>query len=293
MIPAPAGVMDHLEVVGKGMPLTAAPLPFVALPTTSGTGSEATKNAVIDVPAHRRKVSLRDDRMVARVAIVDPALTDGAPRGVTLASGLDALTQVIEPYVSRRANPATDALARAAIPQGIAALVTLMEREDAGGARCAGLGQPVGRHRAGECGAWGGSRLRGRDRRHDRCGAWGDLRHAAALRDRGEPRGVLPKTHGRPTGWPRWMRMLARALHVESGGARRCTAGRGRRVCRGWPSLGCASRIMPRWPRRREVASSMAANPVVLPTRGAAGHPDCGGLSLARLGLATSRPAPC
>jgi alcohol dehydrogenase class IV len=130
LAPGQGAVLDHLEGVGRALPLTATPLPFIALPTTAGTGSEATKNAVIDVPAHRRKVSLRDDRMMARVAIVDPALTDGCPRGVTLASGLDALTQVIEPYLCARPNPATDALARAAIPQGMSALVRLMEGED-------------------------------------------------------------------------------------------------------------------------------------------------------------------
>jgi alcohol dehydrogenase class IV len=131
LVPQTSPVLDHLEGVGRGLPLTAAPLPFVALPTTSGTGSEATKNAVIDVPSHRRKVSIRDDRMMARVALVDPALTDGCPRGVTLASGLDALTQVIEPYVCARPNPATDALARAAIPEGLDALKRLMQSEDA------------------------------------------------------------------------------------------------------------------------------------------------------------------
>jgi hypothetical protein len=130
LAPGQGAALDHLEGVGRALPLTAAPLPFIALPTTAGTGSEATKNAVIDVPEHRRKVSLRDDRMLARVAIVDPALTDGCPRAVTLASGLDALTQVIEPYLCLRSNPATDALARAAIPQGAAALVRLMDGED-------------------------------------------------------------------------------------------------------------------------------------------------------------------
>jgi alcohol dehydrogenase class IV len=131
LAPGQGEVMDHLEGVGRGLPLTAPPLPFIALPTTAGTGSEATKNAVIDVPDHRRKVSLRDDRMLARVAIVDPALTDHCPRAVTLASGLDALTQVIEPYVCARPNPAVDALCRAAIPQAVAALVRLMQAEDA------------------------------------------------------------------------------------------------------------------------------------------------------------------
>jgi len=131
LIPATGAVADHLEGVGQALPLTRCPLPFIAVPTTSGTGAEATKNAVINVPAQRRKVSLRDDRMMARLAIVDPALTDSCPRGVTLASGLDALTQVIEPYLCNRANPGTDALARAAIPMALAALPALMQGEDA------------------------------------------------------------------------------------------------------------------------------------------------------------------
>lgn len=131
LAPGSTPPMDHLEVVGRGLPLSAPPLPFIAIPTTSGTGAEATKNAVIGVPDHGRKVSLRDDRMLARLAIVDPALTDGCPRAVTLASGLDALTQVIEPYVCSRANPFTDALARPAITLGITALMRLMQGEDA------------------------------------------------------------------------------------------------------------------------------------------------------------------
>ncbi len=131
LIPAPGSAMDHLEVVGKGLPLTAPPLPFIAIPTTSGTGAEVTKNAVIGLPDHGRKVSLRDDRMLARLAIIDPALTDHCPRGITLASGLDAITQVIEPYVSCKATPFTDALCLPAIPLGLAALKRLMEGEDA------------------------------------------------------------------------------------------------------------------------------------------------------------------
>lgn len=130
LVPAVSPVTDHLEVVGKALPLTAAPLPFVALPTTAGTGAEATRNAVIGLPDHGRKVSLRDDRMMPRLAIVDPALTDHCPRGVTLASGLDAVVQVIEPYVSTRANAFTDALTLPAIGQGLAALRRLMEAED-------------------------------------------------------------------------------------------------------------------------------------------------------------------
>lgn len=130
LIPASEGPMEHLEGVGKGLPLKAAPLPFVAIPTTAGTGAEVTKNAVIGLPELGRKVSLRDDRMVARLAIVDPALTDGCPKAVTLASGLDAVTQVIEPFVSGKATPYTDALTRPVIGVGIAALMRLMRAEE-------------------------------------------------------------------------------------------------------------------------------------------------------------------
>ena len=131
LIPSPTPLMDHLEVLGRGLSLSAAPLPFIALPTTAGTGAEVTKNAVIGSPDHRRKVSLRDDRMVARLAIVDPALTDHCPWKVTLASGLDAVVQVIEPYLSTRANEYCDALARPAIARGLTALHRLSLGENA------------------------------------------------------------------------------------------------------------------------------------------------------------------
>ncbi len=131
MIPQPTPVIDHLEGVGPAHPLTAQPLPFIAIPTTSGTGAEVTKNAVIGLPDLGRKVSLRDDRMIARLAIIDPALTDHCPKAITLASGLDAITQVIEPYVSIKATPYTDAITIPAIPMGLAALTRLMEGEDA------------------------------------------------------------------------------------------------------------------------------------------------------------------
>lgn len=132
LIPNRGKLLDYLEVVGKGQPLDVGPLPFVAIPTTAGTGAEVTKNAVISVPERGRKVSLRDDRMIADVAIIDPSLTDRSPRGVTLASGLDAITQVIEPYISAKANPLTDALCFDAIPRGFSALARLMATEDSG-----------------------------------------------------------------------------------------------------------------------------------------------------------------
>lgn len=130
LVPAIRPMLDHLEVVGQGLPLDCDPLPFVAMPTTAGTGAEVTRNAVIGVPEHRRKVSLRDARMLPCLAIIDPELTDHCPREITLASGLDAITQVIEPYICTRANPMTDALCRDAIPRGLAALKRLMEQED-------------------------------------------------------------------------------------------------------------------------------------------------------------------
>ena len=130
LIPAPGGPLDHLEVAGRGLPLGADPLPVIAIPTTAGTGSEATRNAVIGLPEHGRKVSLRDDRMMPRVALIDPDLMAGCPPEVTLASGLDAVTQLIEPLIGRRATPYSDALARAALGPALAALRRLNEAED-------------------------------------------------------------------------------------------------------------------------------------------------------------------
>jgi len=131
LMPAKGQAIDYLEVVGAGKKLDSQPLPFVAIPTTAGTGAEVTKNAVISVLQKKRKVSLRDDRMMADVAIVDPRLTDGLPRNITLSAGLDAITQVIEPYISCKGTPLSDALCKPAIPRGLAALGRLMEGEDA------------------------------------------------------------------------------------------------------------------------------------------------------------------
>lgn len=128
ILPSPNMPLDHLEVVGQGLPLAADPLPFIAIPTTAGTGTEATRNAVLTVPDHARKVSLRDPRMIPDVAIVDSTLMEGAPKAVVLAAGLDAVTQVIEPYLCNRANPLTDAICRDAIPRGLRALKAVIER---------------------------------------------------------------------------------------------------------------------------------------------------------------------
>jgi alcohol dehydrogenase class IV len=104
--------LDYLEVVGSGQAITRPAVPCVAVPTTAGTGAEVTANAVLAVPSHRIKASLRSPLMIPRVALVDPLLTVSCPPPVTAASGLDALTQCLEPFVSVQATPLTDGLAR-------------------------------------------------------------------------------------------------------------------------------------------------------------------------------------
>ncbi|MBI5822318.1 MAG: iron-containing alcohol dehydrogenase [Verrucomicrobia bacterium] len=105
-------LLDYLEVIGRGKPITLPSAPCIAIPTTAGSGAEVTRNAVIGSPQHRVKVSLRSPLILPRVAIVDPILTHHLPRQVTANSGLDALSQLIEPFVSAKANPMTDALCR-------------------------------------------------------------------------------------------------------------------------------------------------------------------------------------
>ncbi len=114
--------LDHLEVVGRGVPVKRPAVPYVAVPTTAGTGAEATSNAVLSSPEHGIKASIRSPHMLAAVALVDPLLTLSCPPSVTASSGLDALTQCLEPYVSPRANPATDALAAEGLRRGAQAL---------------------------------------------------------------------------------------------------------------------------------------------------------------------------
>lgn len=102
--------LEYLEVVGRGRALERPSLPFIAVPTTAGTGSEVTRNAVLQAEAARVKVSLRGLSLLPRLALVDPALTLSVPPAVTAATGLDALTQVLEPFVSKARGPMTDAL---------------------------------------------------------------------------------------------------------------------------------------------------------------------------------------
>jgi alcohol dehydrogenase class IV len=115
--------LDYLEVVGRGKPLTRPSAPCIAIPTTAGTGSEVTRNAVLGSPAHRMKVSLRSPFMLPRLAVVDPELTCSLPPAVTATTGLDALTQLIEPFVSNNANPLTDAICREGISRAARSLL--------------------------------------------------------------------------------------------------------------------------------------------------------------------------
>ncbi|MCP4539301.1 MAG: iron-containing alcohol dehydrogenase [Chloroflexi bacterium] len=107
-----ADPLDYLEIIGGGRPLTQPSAPYIAIPTTAGTGAEVTRNAILTSPEHQTKVSLRSPLMLPHLAIIDPELTYTLPPAITANTGLDALTQVIEPYVSNRANAMTDAFCR-------------------------------------------------------------------------------------------------------------------------------------------------------------------------------------
>jgi len=128
-------ILDYLEVIGRGKALERPSLPCIAVPTTAGTGSEVTRNAVIGSPEHRVKVSLRSPTMLPRAALVDPELTYSLPPEVTAYTGLDALTQLIEPYVSWAANPLTSALCREGIGRSARSLRTAYAHGDDPAAR--------------------------------------------------------------------------------------------------------------------------------------------------------------
>jgi alcohol dehydrogenase class IV len=124
---APNGgeALDYLEGVGRGRVLERPSLPFIAVPTTAGSGSEATRNAVLRVPDLHVKRSLRSEFMVPRVALIDPELSESCPLPVAASAGLDALTHLIEGYVSIGAQPTTDALALKGITLAARGLVGL------------------------------------------------------------------------------------------------------------------------------------------------------------------------
>ncbi len=114
--------LDYLEVVGLGKPLTRDSVPYIAIPTTAGTGTEVTRNAVLADPEHRVKVSMRSPRMLPRVAVVDPALTWAMPPAVTASTGLDALTQLMEAFVTLKANPLVDGICREGLQRAASSL---------------------------------------------------------------------------------------------------------------------------------------------------------------------------
>lgn len=114
--------LDYLEVIGSGQAISRPSAPCVAVPTTAGTGAEVTANAVLASPEHKVKASLRAATMLPRAALVDPLLTASCPAEVTAASGMDALTQCLEPFVSPRASPLSDAMAREGIRRAAAGL---------------------------------------------------------------------------------------------------------------------------------------------------------------------------
>lgn len=113
----PGDLMDYLEVVGLGKKIENKPAPFIAVPTTAGTGSEVTRNAVISIPGKRVKVSMRSPYMLPDMALVDPELTYSMPPALTASTGMDAFVQVVEPYVSKLANSMVDVYCRDAIPR--------------------------------------------------------------------------------------------------------------------------------------------------------------------------------
>jgi alcohol dehydrogenase class IV len=128
-------LLDYLEVIGRGKALNRPSAPFIAIPTTAGTGSEVTRNAVLASPRHQVKVSLRGLGMLPKIALVDPELTHALPPAVTASTGLDALTQLIEPYVSSRANPMTDALCAEGLSRAANSLRAAFENGRDGAAR--------------------------------------------------------------------------------------------------------------------------------------------------------------
>jgi alcohol dehydrogenase class IV len=123
-------LLDYLEVIGLGKPITRACAPLITIPTTSGSGAEATANAVLASPKHRVKVSLRSPLMLPRLALVDPTLTCPLPSSITATTGLDALTQLIEPLVSNKANPFTDGLCREGLNRAARSLRRACEQGD-------------------------------------------------------------------------------------------------------------------------------------------------------------------
>ncbi|MCU0520433.1 MAG: iron-containing alcohol dehydrogenase [Anaerolineae bacterium] len=127
--------LDYLEVIGRGLPIAKRSAPHIAIPTTAGTGAEVTANAVLASPEHRVKVSLRSPLILPHIALVDPELTHSVPPSITASTGLDAFTQVLEPYVSSAANPITDTFCREGLWRASESLLKAYEHCDDAAAR--------------------------------------------------------------------------------------------------------------------------------------------------------------
>jgi alcohol dehydrogenase class IV len=121
---------DYLEIIGRGKSITRIAKPYIATPTTAGSGAEVTRNAVLASPEHRVKVSMRSIFMLPRIALVDPELTCSMPPQITASTGLDALTHVVEPYVSNRPNPLVDALCKEGMARAARSLSRAYEHGD-------------------------------------------------------------------------------------------------------------------------------------------------------------------
>lgn len=135
MLTNPGEPLDYLEVIGRGQTLSQPGVPCIAIPTTAGTGSEVTRNAVLGAPEQRVKVSMRSPFMLPRLALVDPELTYSLPPEITASTGLDALTQNLEPFVSNKANPLTDAVTREGMRRAARSLRRAYEQGDDPAAR--------------------------------------------------------------------------------------------------------------------------------------------------------------
>jgi alcohol dehydrogenase class IV len=127
----PGNALDYMETIGAGRALEHPALPLIAVPTTAGAGSEVTRNAVVRSPTHRAKASIRDASLFPKIAMVDPELTRELPAAVTASCGMDALTQLIEAFVSRRAGPLTDGLCREGLTMAVRSLRKAVEQPDA------------------------------------------------------------------------------------------------------------------------------------------------------------------
>lgn len=128
MLTNPGAVEDYLEVVGQGKPLIEWPMPCIAVPTTAGTGAEVTRNSVLGVPGEGVKVSMRSPLMLPDLAVIDPELTYDMPPELTASTGLDALTQLLEAFVSHEANPLTDGICREGLAHAVRALPQVYRR---------------------------------------------------------------------------------------------------------------------------------------------------------------------